>query len=308
VTRPPVDTARALAAQIASNVLGARPTAVTSLGGGQVGRAFRVDAGDRASLIKLVRTGEDPSFEAEAVDDRVYGNRFGNLQPCHALLTRVGIPTPALHAVGRLPAESLSYAVFDFLEGEPDDFSPAWFTTVGAALRELHRVRRGYQGWVGLAAPLAETWAAAFARALALNLERARPLLPAPLARRAEALAAEAIDEPAEFVLSHTDGFQGVLAREGARWRLLGHIDIEDFQFTDRHFVLAGFELGHAISDRPVFETFWRAYDSVAAEDPRYRRLKPLFHLLYISVWARVFRNDPPLLQRCLDELARVLG
>jgi len=305
VARPSVATAQALAAEVASEALGARPQAVLPLGGGRV---FRVETDGRSYLVKLVAAGEEPSFDDEPVEDRVYGNRFGNLQASYDLLTGVGLPTARLRAVGRLPEHGLSYAIFEFLAGDPDDFSPAWFATVGEALRDLHGVRRSYQGWVGLSAPLAEGWAAAFRRAMAINLAKARPLLPEPLTRRIETRAGETIDEPSEFVLSHTDGFQGVLANTELGWRLLGHIDIEDFQFTDRHFVLAGFELGHSFSDRLTPETFWRAYDPSVVADPRYRRLKPLFQLSYMLVWARVFRNEPPLFARSLAELERVLG
>ena len=43
--------------------------------------------------------------------------------------------------------------------------------------------------------------------------------------------------------LSHTDGFSAVLKQREVDWQVLGHIDVEDMQFTDRRFVLAGFEL-----------------------------------------------------------------
>ena len=293
-----------LASDLVASLVGEVARSVSPLSGGQVGRVFRVDTAASSYLVKLVEWRAEPDFESEPVDDRVYGSRFGNLRPAYDLLGQAGLPTPWLHGFGASVEQGVFYAVFDYLDGDPDDFSAAWFCAVGSSLRKLHAVTRAYQGWVGLRTPIPERWSSAFQRALAINLAKAASVLPQSLALAIERRArkAPALDEPAEFVLSHTDGFQALLKRRGADWEVMGHIDVEDFQFTDRRFVLTGFELAHRLNGRTVPSEFWQAYGWQAAE----RHLQ--FELLYLLVWARVLRDSPGLFGACLAELERIVA
>lgn len=277
---------------------------ISSLTGGQVGRVFRVDTTASPLLVKLVSWRPQSAFDDEPVDDRVYGNRFNNLTPAYDRLKAAGLPTPRLHGCGALEARGVFYAVFDYLEGDPTDFSAAWFSAVGNSLRELHAVTRPYQGWVGMQAPLAEPWSAAFQRALAINFAKAEPILPKSLVRAIERRAHDAptMDDPGEFVLSHTDGFQAVLKRREGDWEVMGHIDVEDMQFTDRRFVMTGFELSHRLDGRAIPKEFWQAYGRSDDEG----RLQ--FELLYLLVWARVHRNSPEPFAVCVAELERVVA
>jgi len=293
-----------LARFLVESTVGEPARSATPLAGGEVGRVFRVDTAEASHLVKFVEQRLEPDFADEPVDDRVYGSRFGNLRPAHELLRAAGLPTPRLCGSGALTDQGVSYAVFDYLEGDPDDFSGAWFAAVGASLCDLHTITRPYQGWVGVGAPHSEPWPVAFQRALAINFAKAEPVLPPPLALAVEREIREAplLDDPVEFVLSHTDGFQGVLKRRDGQWMLLGHIDVEDMQFTDRRFVLTGFELAHRLNGRAVLDAFWQAYGWRPVE----RRLQ--FELLYLLVWTRVFSDRPAPFAACLAELERAVG
>jgi len=299
---------RALALQLVAPLVGADPrkppAGARAMTGGESGRVWRVEHEGRAYAVKLIGPGREAPFERESADARVYSARWSNLRPAYRRLVAIDAPRPRLHATGALEPPGLRYAVLDFVEGDPDDFSPDWFAAAGAALSRLHRERRSWQGWVGMRRPYSETWTSAFARSCLGRLEATRGLL-APALHRAltSLLAADlaALTEPPGFVFSHTDGLQGVFQRAGAGWRLAAVIDIEDHQFTDQRFVLAGFELGHAIAGRETPDAFWRAYQ--VPLDPSYPRFRRLFQAYYLLVWARVFRGRPRELQDCIGLL-----
>jgi fructosamine-3-kinase len=283
--------------------------AVEPLTGGEVGSVFRVDTDTRAYVVKFVRLVDEPAFADEPVNDRVYGARWSNLRPASALLEAHGIAAAAVRALGALPEQGLAYAILDYLAGDADDHSPAWFAGVGAALGRMHGVTRPYQGWVDMPTPYPTTWTAAFAEGFRARLAETAPLL-APGLRdtvgsRADGLLAD-LTEPGEFVFSHTDGFQGVMVRRGGAWMLRGVIDIEDHQFTDQRFVLAGFELGHAVNGRDLPPDFWRAYTAARPVDPSYTTFKPLFQLYNLLVWAWVLRDRPALKDNCLAHLETI--
>jgi fructosamine-3-kinase len=291
--------------------LGAQARAVAPLTGGEVGHVFRVETDAGVFAVKLVRLGKDPAFVDEPVDNRVYGARWSNLGPASALLAANGIAAAAVRATGALPERGFAFAILDFVAGDADDFSPAWFAGVGAALGRMHAIKRAYQGWVDMPAPYPERWTAAFARSFRSRLAETAPLLASGLERivsiRAEGLLVE-LTEPCDFVFSHTDGFQGVMASSGQAWILRGVIDIEDHQFTDQRFVLAGFELGHAAGGREVLPDFWRAYEAVRSVDPSYETFKPLFQLYYLLVWTRVLSDRPILKGRCIARMEAIVS
>jgi fructosamine-3-kinase len=286
--------------------LGVEPRAIEPLTGGEVGAVFRVEADTCAYVVKFVRLVDEPSYADEPVDDRVYGARWSNLGPASALLAAHDIPAATVRATGSLPERGLAYAILDFLGGEPDDFSPAWFAAVSAALGRMHAITRANQGWVGMHTPYPTPWTTAFGQSFRARLAATAPLLPTGLrdavAARAEALLTD-LTEPGEFVFSHTDGFQGVMARHGKGWTPRGVIDIEDHQFTDQRFVLAGFELGHAINGRQVPADFWRAYTAVRPVEPGYATFKPLFQLYYLLVWTWVLKDRPALKDNCIRHI-----
>ena len=277
--------------------------------GGEVGRVFRADAGGASYAVKFVQARREPPFSDEPVDDRVYGSRWSNLVPAHALLRANGIAVPALHAHGTLADAGLSYAIFDYLDGDPDDASPAWSACVGRALGRMHGLVRPYHGWVDMTPADAVQWPSGFATSFKGWQERGKahlsPALLHAVARRSEPLLAT-LSAPDHFVFSHTDGFQAVLKKTGD-WALLGVIDIEDHQFTDQRFVLAGFELSRAFYG-PFDPVFWDAYAALKPVDPSYAAFRPLFQTYYLLVWTWVFRDRPTLLEPAVQQLERVIG
>lgn len=289
--------------------LGAEALAVEPLMGGEVGHVFRVDTDAGVFAVKFVRLMEDPTFADEPVDNRVYGSRWSNLGAASALLSANGIAAAAVRATGALPERGLAYAILNYLAGDADDYSPAWFAGVGAALGRMHNITRAYQGWVDMPAPYPERWAEAFTQSFRARLAETAPLLTSGLedaiADRGEGLLA-ALAEPGAFVFSHTDGFQGVMAKNDGAWTLRGVIDIEDHQFTDQRFVLAGFELGHAANGREVPADFWRAYAAAKPVDPTYATFKPLFQLYDLLVWTRVLSDRPLLKDNCVAQLQAI--
>jgi fructosamine-3-kinase len=290
--------------------LGLVAGAIQPLTGGEVGRVFRVDAGAVSLVVKFVGAGPEAPFAAERIDDRVYGSRWSNLVPAYDLLRANGITTPTLHASGTLADARLHYAVFDYLDGDPDDGSPAWSACMGAVLGRLHSLTRAHHGWVGMDASHAVRWTTAFSMSFRGWLARGEGHLTAGLrdsvARRCEPLL-ETLSEPAQFVFSHTDGFQGVLKKADG-WRLLGVIDIEDYQFTDQRFVLAGFELSRSFYGFTVDPAFWAAYATLKPIDPSYAATRPLFQAYYLLVWTWVFRDRLSLLEPAVQFLTRISG
>jgi fructosamine-3-kinase len=296
-----------LVKQLLLEKTGAEPLAVSVLTGGQVGRVYRADTAEGRYVVKFVGAAEEGAFSDEARDDRVYGSRWSNLLPAYRLLRESGIATPRLHAFGTL--ENGHYEILDYLEGDPDDFSAEWFAALGTSLGSIHRITRPYQGWVGMGEPHAESWVEAFAGSLESRLSGAEPFLEKPLHEAAARLigAAAKISEPEAFVLSHADGFQGVLTTAGGRWTLLGVVDIEDHLFCDPRFVLAGLELPHALEARTVPDEFWENYKVLAHLDPDAAGDKTIFQAYYLLTWIRVFRDQPVPRGKCISKLSELL-
>jgi fructosamine-3-kinase len=296
-----------LARRLVRDEIGAEVRAISRLGGGEVGRVYRVDTDRGSYVVKLVGGGPERAFADEPRGDRVYGSRWSNLRPAYDLLRAEGVATPILRASGK--RDGLGYAILDYLDGDANDHSEAWFACLGEALGRLHRITRGFQGWVGMDRPYAEPWTSAFAADLQVRLERARPHLPAQLhaavAARAKAMVG-ALDDPPAFVFSHEDGFQGVLGKHDGAWALLGVVDIEDHQFTDQRFVLSGFELSHAIDGRTVPPIFWSAYTARTRVSPSYATLRPMFQIYYLAVWVWVLSDRPTRLASCVRQLQRI--
>ena len=289
--------------------LNVEPIHITVLVGGQVGHVYRVDTTDKCYVIKLVDVWEEPPFSEEPRNDRVYGSRFSNLLPAYKLLQQNRIPVPILYASGTKKKKKLHYVIVEYLNGDVEDYSDSWFAVIGKELGTIHRINRSYQGWVGMGTPYSENWAEAFTKSLESQLLQVQPFMEKGLYDLTAKYLTEItpISNPQAFVLSHTDGFQGVLKRTGDEWRLVGVVDIEDYQFTDQRFVLSGFELSHSMENRVVPESFWKAYSYVNAIDSTYDESKDLFKIYYLLVWIRVLTEQPEPQSKCLTELLKIV-
>ncbi len=298
-----------LVKELISEKVGAEAYEITTLVGGQVGHVYRVDTTDKSYVVKLVEAWHEPSFSEEERDDRVYGSRWSNLLPAYELLQKRGIAVPKLYVSGLLESEKLNYEILDYLHGDSEDYSTEWFVAVGNALGSIHKVTRAYQGWIGMEASYSESWSDAFTKSLESQLEQAKPYLSTELCAQVIECVAQhkSITEPEAFVLSHTDGFQGVLKKDGSSWELIGVVDIEDYQFADQGFVLAGFELVHATEKRTVPNEFWTTYSQQTAIDPTFDTYKKLFQIYYLLVWSRVLKDQPEPFKKCIDMLSELV-
>ncbi len=285
------------------------PTSISVLTGGQVGHVYRVNTIDKSFVVKFVDAEEEPSFVDEPRDDRVYGARWSNLLPTYNLLKENNISLPVLYASGTLAEKKLHYEIMDYLEGNQEDYSPEWFSVLGESLGKIHKIARSYQGWVGMEEPLSELWSNAFMKSLSSRLEESKPFIEESLYNAVSSLISTLgpITEPQQFVLSHTDGFQGIF-KKNPEWSLVGVVDIEDYQFTDQRFALTGLELIHSFEGRALPNEFWESYTSHIAVDDTFEEYKKLFQLYYLLVWVRVLTNQPELLAPCSAMLASLVN
>ncbi len=278
------------------------------LTGGQVGSVYCVETSGQSYVVKLVENCSELEFSEEDRDDRVYGSRWSNLLPAHTLLKNNGIAVPQLYDSGYIESHDLNFVIMDYLDGS-NDHTSEWFSTVGATLGAMHSVTRSYQGWVGMSTPLSENWSIAFTKSLRSQLEQARSHLPIELYSKVREYlhGTILISEPEKFVLSHPDGFQGVVKKEDSGYRLIGVVDIEDYHFTDQRLVLAGFELSELLQERVVPEEFWEAYERLVTIDSTFPTSKKTFQIFFLLVWIRVQNADPIPYQRYIRHLSNLV-
>jgi fructosamine-3-kinase len=286
---------------IVRTALGEDASAVTPLVGGEVGQVWRADAGARSFVVKFVPVLDEKPFDREADDDRVYGARWSNLMPASTLLARSGVPVPRIHASGTI--DDQHFVLMDYVAGDADEYSGSWFAALGAALGKVHAITRPWQGWVSMPTPYAKPWSQAFCDSLNGRLADAAPLIEPTLARAVGSFImryADTVEDPDRFVLSHTDGFQGIFRRDGGAWSLAGAIDVEDYQFADQRFVLTGFGLTHAFYGRAIPDSFAHAYTASVRFPPVTGELQRIFQLYYLLVWTRVLADRPQPFTRCV--------
>lgn len=247
--------------------------------------------GGRVSTA-IFKTGSyetEPSFTDESDDNRVYGGRFSNLEPAYKLMVKQGISVPRLFSVGT--KEALPYAIFEYLDGDtniPEE-------VVGEEMGKLHAIERGYQGWVGMEKPYEKSWKDAL---FSVVQDRAEKCVSS--SSRIKTLKS-AIDsfvakkktewkDPSRFVLSHTDGFQGMGKKTDSGYEFLGVIDLEDHEFTDPRFVLAGYELLSELwGKKKVSDNFWKEYELHAKIEESHEDFKSLFQLFYLLTWLPMY-------------------
>jgi hypothetical protein len=285
---------------ILRTTLGADLVSTTAIdggfGGGSIYRSRMRFAGqslERVVIVKLSTVQGTRIVADDDVDARIYGARSWSLAPVHALLRERGLPTYDLLGHG-FPSADVPYAwvVMSSLDGVPVrgcDGAPdpdAFHRVCGEALGALHAVTRPYDGAVDRDEPHRMAWTDAFFQSLEHALQRVLAQGDPNFCRH-EAEIRTFIDArrirwvpPHAYVLSHPDGLQGHALRDRTRWRFVGHLDLEDFSFTDARFPLAGYELGAAGSVPPAFWEGYRAFQATDASDESVRGLFTLYFLL----------------------------
>jgi len=303
-------TSQELVTPILQKELGVHPQNIKDLTTGYTGQVYAVtvDQADstRELAVKIINTEPESSFDQEDVNHRVYGSRWSNLKPSHDLLTSNNIKTYNLYALGELPNEGVSYSVMQILAGKSVREFLAYETHVdmyklhaltGETLGKMHRITRGFQGWINMPRPYAKSWRDAWFESLNFRLIQAAEKSAFVkghsnhIQNFIHKKEQEWID-PQHFVFSHTDGFQGMADYKNGEWVLTGVVDVEDNQFTDQRFVLAGHELALEYERRAVPKSFWREYNKYTKVDDSYQTLKPLFTLYYLLSWLRNVAYD----------------
>lgn len=248
-------------------------------------------------IIKTGASEPEMSFEDEPDNRRVYGGRFSNLEPAYRLMLEHNIKVPKLLAKGT--EENLPYVIMEFLEG--DTKVPELI--VADEIGKLHTITRNYQGCVSMEHPYAKSWKDAFFSAIRIQLSAASGVSTAltnilPQVNRFLDKMEMQWQDPSRFVLSHTDGFQGIAKQTSdGVYEFMGVVDLEDHQFTDQRFVLAGYEL---LSElwmlKKVSQQFWDIYEKHVQIETTYENFRNLFQLYYLLDWLPSYHkrtNDP---------------
>ena len=252
---------------------------------------------------------EELPFGEESTDDKVYGSRWSNLFPAYRLLKEAAIGTPDLYASGTLTEEGFHYAIFDYLSGDEPDYSEEWFSLLGHHIGVIHLMTRSYQGWVSMTEPFKTDWKETFDDSMHSQLAQTKKYLDESLHEKVSDFMdrnLKTFKSPDRFVLSHTDGIQAIF-KKTAHWECRGAIDIEDYQFTDQRFVLAGMELITALEGHSLPEVFWKSYSEKMNVDPSYQKTKSLFQAYYLLVWIRVLQGQGDVLSENMSYLEKLV-
>lgn len=288
------------ALEIFQSAIKEKPKSITSLTGGMVGYVFRIETEQKSYVLKLYQKTD----EVETIDDRVYGSNYKNLFPTHELLVANGVPTPRIYASGEI--NEYVYAVFDYLQGNEANDEIINHPVYATTLAKVHSIHRAYQGWIINKEPYATTWRDVFVESIQSRLRDVQDIIGTNLYTRVEAYIARNIPnfkDPEYFVLSHTDGLQALFNNNGGDWSLSGVIDIEDYQFTDQRFVLAGVTLMQKFHKYTLTDIFWNTYKEHTQFDQTFIQFESLFHVYYLLVWTKVHPMGSPAQQECMSVL-----
>lgn len=248
---------------------------------------FRVKTDAHDLVVKFPAVNESTN----APEDRIYGSDAKNFLPAYNLLKEHGLPVPHMYQHGVVDGKE--YVVIDFIEGVSVREHLAYnniasleplHAQVGSLFGKMHTITRSYFG--NIEAKSNDRFGDVFAQAFDVELGKLKGLVDEALSTRIVAFVTEHLphlDESKQFVLSHLDGFQGI-----AQGSNITIIDIEDHQFTDQRFVLAGHELSLEIEGKQTPESFWNEYKAETSIPKNYFNTKSLFQLYYLIVWMHV--------------------
>jgi|SRR3989344_264451 len=278
-----------------------------SVNGGHTGFVYEVDVKLNLKIykfiVKLSKIIGAWSLKEERPEQRVYGGRSRSFENVYKLLINNKIPTFKLLSYG-LPTKEVPYfyQVLSRLEG----FSIREHLTLsncanknnllklsGTELGKLHLITRSYDGWVGQKKPYTIKWKDSFLKALDIRLHHFLKSNYLSLQQKQELIffikeKKRKWTNPKEYVLSHVDGLQGMAEYRNKKWIFSGHIDLEDYRFTDQRFVLAGLEIGSNYSIKDAPRDFWEGYLKFKKVDRSFHVLKDLFKLFYFMSWIQM--------------------
>mgnify|MGYP001587282076 CR=1 FL=1 len=290
---------------ISQSELGGKIIHTEELTGGFYGHVYKVTVetknGQKDFVVKFVENKQEPSFEQEEIDNRVYGARWSNLKPSYDLLKQHNLPVAELKSIKS--EGKYNYSVTEFLEGDSlkdlmlkDDTQELakLHSMVGDQLGKMHAITRDYFGWVDMQKPYDKNWKDSFFESCQSHLQNA--CANHDFIKQREQQIQTFLEQrkndwtdPKQFVFSHTDGVQGIAMMENNQWQLNGFIDVEDNMFTDQRFVLAGHEMVLEWSNKVILPEFWEQYQNHIAVDETFQKTKSLFKLYYLISWTWAF-------------------
>lgn len=256
---------------------------IEEIQGGVVGRVYRILDKNKPSLI--FKLNKEENKDIKNYDEIVYGSNPDSFNESYEILKSNNVPVPEVFAFGITDDNKFSYIIMQELVGDSDDYSEAWFKEIGQWLGKLHSIEKPYEN----------SWIELFKKSLFYRFNNLQGFLEKDVSEKVEAYIHTHINNltPAEnFCFSHLDGFQGILKKQDDLWELLGVIDIEDHQYTDQRFVLAGFELNNEMKRGIVSQVFWNEYQKHKSIDVTFENTKNIFKIYYLLVWCFVFRNN----------------
>ncbi len=256
---------------------------VEEIQGGVVGRVYRISNVDTSSIILKLNKEENQKEKND--DEVVYGSSPDSFNESYEILKNKNIPVPEVFVFGVTNDKKFSYIIMQDLLGDLDDYSEKWFREIGHWFGKIHAIEKPYQN----------SWTELFKKSLLSRFDNLKGLLEQDVSEKVETYIHTHINElkPADkFCFSHLDGFQGILKNQDGLWKLLGVIDIEDHQYTDQRFVLAGFELNNNMKRNIIPQIFWDEYKKQKRIDVTFETTKNIFKVYYLLVWSYVFRDN----------------
>jgi hypothetical protein len=253
-------------------------------------------------IVKLSNIIGSKSLKNEQNEQRVYGGHSKSLVSVYRLFKKTNLKTFTLISYS-LPNKKIPYyyQLLSKLNGfsirehliSNDINKKELFQLAGIEFGKLHLITRSYDGWVDQNTPYKTNWKESFFLALDLRLKYLienkyfndkdlHKLLSFIEYKKNKWIS------PKEYVFSHVDGLQGMVEYKKNDWVFNGHIDLEDYRFTDQRFVLAGFEIGANYSTKEAPVSFWKGYLKFKKVDKSYNELKDLFKIFYFMSWAHM--------------------
>lgn len=253
-------------------------------------------------IIKLSNIIGSKSLKSEKNEQRVYGGHSKSLVGVYNLLKKNNLKTFTLISHSS-PSKEIPY--FYQLISKLNGFSirehlvinkinkKELFELAGIEFAKLHLITRGYDGWIEQKTPYEISWKESFFSALDLRLKYLtdnKYFNEKDLKKLTHFIKSkkEKWTTPKKYVFSHVDGLQSMVEYKKNNWIFNGHIDLEDYRFTDQRFVLAGFEIGANYSTKEANVNFWNGYLKLKKVDDSYEQLKDLFKVFYFMSWVHM--------------------
>ena len=220
--------------------------------GGHSGFVYIIDVNLGSKIKKFIiklskKIGAD-SLQLEKPEQRVYGGRSDSFKSSFNLLINNNIKTYKLLSSG-LPTEDIPY--FYQLISKLEGFSLREHLVLnnypnkdellklsGMEFGKLNRITRYYDGWANQKIPYLTEWKSSFFLALEIRFYHLinNKYLSKEGAKKIDIFILNKKNkwtDPKEYVFSHVDGIQGMVNYIDSKWVFNGHIDLEDYRFTE---------------------------------------------------------------------------